>query len=173
MKQKYFEIGQIVNTHGLKGYVRVNPFTDDMERFLEIKCLYVAFKNELIEFKVEDVRIAKTTVNLKLEGIDDINQAEKYKGCYLKIARKDAKKLEKNTYFIADLIGLDVYSENNQLLGKLDDIFKTGSNDVYVIKSEDGKQILLPAISQAIKSINLDNGIIIVDVSYVVWKENP
>lgn len=171
--QEYFEIGQIVNTHGLKGYVRVNPFTDDMERFLEIKCLYVAFKNELIEFKVEDVRIAKTTVNLKLEGIDDINQAEKYKGCYLKIARKDAKKLEKNTYFIADLIGLDVYSENNQLLGKLDDIFKTGSNDVYVIKSEDGKQILLPAISQAIKSINLDNGIIIVDVSYVVWKENP
>ncbi|MBQ9298529.1 MAG: 16S rRNA processing protein RimM [Clostridia bacterium] len=166
--QEYFEIGQIVNTHGLKGYVRVNPFTDDMERFLEIKCLYVAFKNELIEFKVEDVRIAKTTVNLKLEGIDDINQAEKYKGCYLKIARKDAKKLEKNTYFIADLIGLDVYSENNQLLGKLDDIFKTGSNDVYVIKSEDGKQILLPAISQAIKSINLDNGIIIVDVSYVV-----
>ena len=161
--QEYFEIGQIVNTHGLKGYVRVNPFTDDMNRFLEIKSLYVVFKNELIEFKVEDVMIAKTTVNLKLEGINDINEAEKYKGCYLKIARKDAKKLDKNTYFIADLIGLDVYNEDKKLLGKLEDIFKTGSNDVYVVKSEDGKQLLFPAISRAIKKVDIEGGLIIVD----------
>lgn len=163
--QEYLEIGQIVNTHGLKGYLKVVPFTDDVNRFKEIKTVYIVFRNELVECKIEDVKFIKNLVNLKFVGIDDINDAEKYKGCYLKISRKDAKKLDKNTYFIVDLIGLSVYDEQENKIGVLDDIFGAGSRDVYAVKTEDGKQILLPAISKAIKKIDIEQGKIIVDVS--------
>lgn len=167
--QEYLEIGQIVNTHGLKGYVKVVPFTDDIQRFEELKKVYIAFKKELIECKIQDVKYVKNMVSLKFVGIDDINIAEKYKGCYLKISRKDAKKLDKNTYFIADLIGLKVYNENEQQVGVLEDIFPTGSNDVYVVRTDDGKQILLPAISKVIKSIDIEQEKIIVDISQGVF----
>lgn len=163
--QEYLEIGQIVNTHGLKGHLKVVPFTDDINRFKSLKTVYIVFKNELIECKIQEVKFIKNLVRLKLEGIDNINDAEKYKGCYLKISRKDAKKLDKDTYFIADLIGLDVYDEQDNRIGLLDDIFPTGSNDVYVVNSDDGKQILLPAISKVIKEIDLEQGKIIVDIS--------
>ena len=96
------------------------------------------------------------------QGIDDMNEAEKCKGLFLKIDRKDAKKLPKDTYFIADLIGLQVYTQEGKLLGKVDDIFKTGANDVYVVKDEKGKQILLPSIPDVLKQIDLENGKIIV-----------
>lgn len=163
--QEYLEIGQIVNTHGLKGYVKVVPFTDDINRFETLKTIYIVFKNELIECKIQDVKYVKNMVSLKFVGIDDINDVEKYKGCYLKINRKDAKKLDKNTYFIVDLIGLNVYDENENKIGILEEIFPTGSNDVYVVKTEDGKQILLPAISKVIKNIDIENEKIIVDIS--------
>ena len=163
--QEYLEIGQIVNTHGLKGYLKVVPFTDDVNRFKELKTVYIVFRNELVECKIEDVKFIKNLVNLKFVGIDDINDAEKYKGCYLKISRKDAKKLDKDTYFIVDLIGLSVYDEQENKIGILDDIFSAGSRDVYAVKTEDGKQILLPAISRAIKKIDIEQGKIIVDVS--------
>ena len=90
-------------------------------------------------------------VLLKIKGIENMEDAEKLKGLYLKIDRKDAKKLPEGTYFIADLIGLDVYSDENELLGKLEDIFNSGANDVYVVKDENGKQILLPGIPDVIK----------------------
>ena len=163
--QEYLEIGQIVNTNGLKGYVKVMPFTDDITRFDTLKTVYIVFKGKMLEYEIENVRYAKNMVCLKFVGIDDINDAEKYKGCYLKINRKDAKKLDKNTYFIVDLIGLDVYDENENKIGTLEDIFKTGSNDVYVVKQEDGKQILLPAISKVIKEINIEQNKIVVDIS--------
>ena len=167
--QEYFEVGQIVNTHGLKGYVKVVPFTDDIQRFEELKSVFIAFKKELIECKIQDVKYVKNMVSLKFVGIDDINEAEKYKGCYLKISRKNAKKLDKNTYFIADLIGLKVYDEKEQLVGVLEDIFPTGSNDVYVVRTDEGKQILLPAISQVIKSVDIEQEKIIVDISQGVF----
>lgn len=163
--QEYLEIGQIVNTHGLKGYLKVVPFTDDINRFKTLKTLYIVFKNELLECEIEDVRFVKNLVNIKLSKIDDINEAEKYKGCYLKINRKDAKKLDENTYFIVDLIGLNVYDEQENEIGILEDIFQTGSNDVYVVKTSDGKQILLPAISKVIKKVDIEQGKIIVDIS--------
>lgn len=163
--QEYLEIGQIVNTHGLKGYLKVVPFTDDINRFKTLKTVYIVFKNELLECEIEDVRFVKNLVNIKLSKIDDINEAEKYKGCYLKINRKDAKKLDENTYFIVDLIGLNVYDEQENEIGILEEIFQTGSNDVYVVKTADGKQILLPAISKVIKKVDIEQGKIIVDIS--------
>lgn len=165
--QEYLEVGQIVNTHGLKGYVKVIPLTDDIHRFEELKKVYIAFKKELIECNIQDVKYVKNMVSLKFEGLDDINLVEKYKGSYLKIKREDAKKLAPNTYFIADLLGLNVYNEDNTKIGILEDIFSTGSNDVYVVRTEDGKQILLPAISKFIKSIDIEQSKIVVDREYI------
>ena len=160
--QKYFEVGQIVNTFGIKGLVKVRPFTDEAERFEELKTVYICIKNEMKEVEIEEVKYHKEMVLLKLKGINDMTEAEKYKGCYLKIDRKDAKKLPENTYFIADILGLEVYTEEGELLGKVDDIFPTGSNDVYVVKDELGKQILLPSIPEVIKKIDLENEKVIV-----------
>lgn len=161
---EYLEIGQIVNTNGLKGMVKVNPFTDDMMRFEELEDLYIQYKGNLKKVKIEQVRYQKNQVLLKLEGINSIEEAEIYRNCYLKIHRKDARDLEKDMYFIADLIGLEVYTNQNELLGKLDDVFSTGSNDVYVVKDQNGKQILLPAIKEVIKQIDLKNKKITVEL---------
>lgn len=162
MKQEYFEIGQIVNTFGIKGFVKVVPFTDDISRFEELKSILVEKNKKLIEMEIEEVKYHKNFVLLKLKGIEDINEAEKYKSCYLKIHRDNARKLPEGTYFIADLIGLNVYTEDGTLLGKVDDIYNSGANDIYVIKDELGKQILLPALKKVIKQIDIDNEKIIV-----------
>lgn len=162
--QDFLEIGQIVNTYGIKGFLKVVPFTDDITRFDSLSSIYIVKKEEMIEIDIEQVKYHKSLVLLKLKGIDDINQAENYKGCFLKIKRKDAVKLPKDSYFIVDLIGLEVYTLENRLLGKVDDIFKTGSNDVYVVKDSLGKQILLPAIKQVIKNIDIENKRITVDL---------
>ncbi len=160
--QEYFEVGQIVNTFGIKGQLKVKPFTDDMERFEELKTVYICKKNEMKKVEIEDVKYNKQCVLLKVKGIEDLTEAEKYKGLFLKIDRKDAKKLPKDTYFIADILGLEVYTDEGELLGKVDDIFPTGANDVYVVKNELGKQILLPSIPEVIKEIDLEKGKVIV-----------
>ncbi len=160
--QKYFEVGQIVNTFGVKGMLKVKPFTDDVERFEELKKVYICKKEKLEEVEIEEVKYHKDMVLIKVKGIDDMNEAEKVKGLYLKIDRKNAKKLPKDTYFIADLLGLEVYSDKEELLGKVDDIFRTGANDVYVVKDESGKQLLLPGIPDVIKEIDLEKEKIIV-----------
>ena len=162
MKQQYFEIGQIVNTFGIKGMVKVNPFTDDISQFEEMETILVDKKGSLQEMQIEEVKYSKNQVLLKLKGIETVNDAEKYRNCYLKLPREKARKLPKNTYFIADLIGLKVYTEEGKLLGKVDDIYNTGASDIYVIKDELGKQILLPAIKDVIKQIDLEQEKIVV-----------
>ena len=162
MKQEYFEIGQIVNTFGIKGFVKINPFTDDLERFEELKSVFVVKNKELIEIQIEEVKYHKHLVLVKFKGIEDINMAEKYKGCYIKIKRENARKLPEDTYFIADLIGIKVYDENGNLLGKVDDIYNNKSTDIYVIKDDLGKQILLPVTKEVIKQIDVDNDKIVV-----------
>lgn len=152
------EIGQIVNTYGIKGFVKVVPYTDDITRFEQLKNVYIETKNGFEEVNIEEVKYSKNIVLLKFKGIDNINIAEKYRNCYIKIDRKDAIKLPENSYFIADLIGIDVFSDEGKFLGKVDDIFSTSSNDVYVIKDELGKQLLLPAIKDVIKNIDIENG---------------
>ncbi len=155
--EKYFEIGQIVNTSGLKGVIKVKPFTDDIEKFKNFKTIYISIKNELKEFKIEQVRFNKNMVFLKLEGIDTIEKAEEYRNLYLKVKRDKEEILEKGTYYIVDIIGCEVYTDENKHLGKIDDVFSTGSNDVYVVKDENGRQILLPAIKDVIKNVDIDN----------------
>lgn len=160
--QDLLEIGQIVNSYGIKGFVKVVAFTDDITRFEELKTIYVEQGKKLKEYTIEDVKYSKKLVLLKFKGIDDINETISLKNCYLKIDRKDAVELEEDSYFIVDLIGLEVYSDEDKLLGILSDVFPTGSNDIYVVKDELGKQILLPAIKEVIKNVDLENKKVIV-----------
>lgn len=155
--QKLLEIGQIVNSYGIKGFLKVVPYTDDITRFDNLKTIYIEKNKKLEEMQIEEVRYHNNLVLLKLKGIDDINDTLQYKNCYIKIDRKDAVELPKNSYFIVDLIGLEVYTEEGTLIGTLVDVFPTGSNDVYVVKDELGKQILLPAIGDVIKDVQLEN----------------
>ena len=162
--EKYLEIGQIVNTFGIKGQVKVKPFTDDINRFDELKEVYVEKKHELKLFQIEKVNYSKNMVILKLKGIETPEQAETLRNSYLKINRKDAKKLPEGTYYIADLIGLDVYTDEDEFLGKVDYIYNAGSSDIYVVKDEQGKEVLLPAIKDVLKQVDLENGKIIVHI---------
>lgn len=155
--QEFLEIGQIVNTFGIKGIVKVKPFTDDIHsRFDNLKKVYVEIHKVKKEYEIENVSYHKDMVLIKFKGIDKIEDAEKLRNSYLKIDRKDEPELEEGTYYITDLIGIDVYSDAGKLLGKLDDVFNTGSKDIYVVKDELGKQLLLPAIADVIKKIDLE-----------------
>lgn len=160
--EEYLEIGQIVNTNGLKGYLKVKPFTDDITRFEELETVYIQKGKELIEFIIQDVKYSKNMVLLKLEGIDDIDEAQKYRNYYIKINRENAVELKENSYFIVDIIGSEVFTDEDRYLGKVVDVFPTGSNDVYTVKADDGKEILLPAIEEVIKNVDTKNKKIIV-----------
>ena len=154
---KYLEIGQIVNTFGIKGMVKVKPFTDDIEQFEKLKKIYVKTKNSKKEYEIEQVKYHKNLILIKFVGIDKIEEAEILKGNYLIRDRENEEPLEEGTYYIVDLLGLEVFEEDGNLLGNVEDIYNTGSNDIYVVKNELGKQILLPAIADVIKKIDLEN----------------
>ena len=161
---KYLELGQIVNVKGLKGEVKVNSFTDDNTKFERIPNVFLKQKGNLKEYSIEKVGYSKNQVILKFKGVDSVEEAEKIRNSYIVVDREIFGELPEGVYYIADLLGLDVYTEDGTLLGKVDDIFSTGSNDVYVVKDELGKQKLLPGIDEVIKQIDLESGKIIVNL---------
>ena len=160
---EYFEIGQISNTHGLKGEMKVRPFTEKNEDYAKLENILVDFNGTLKEYTVESVRYQKDVVLMKLKGVDDIEEAEKLKGHYIKIPRDSAKKINEDEYFIADLLGCEVYQDET-LLGVLDDVFTAGGSDVYVVKRKSKQDLLLPAISSVIKKVDVVNQEVFVEV---------
>lgn len=161
---KYLELGQIVNVKGLKGEVKVNSFTDDNTKFERIPKVFIKQKQNLTEYEIESVGYSKNQVIIKFKNINTVEEAEKLRNSYIVVDREIFGELPEGVYYIADLIGLDVYTENNEYLGKVDDIFNTGSNDVYVVKAENGMQKLLPGIDEVIKKIDLESNKIIVNL---------
>ena len=159
---KYLEIGQIVNTFGIKGMVKVKPFTDNIERFSNLEKIYIKNKSGQTEYKIQEVKYHKNMVLIKFEGIENPEQADLLRNSYLIVDREAEEPLEPGRYYIVDMIGLDVFTDDNECLGKLQDIYNTGSNDIYVVKNELGKQVLLPAIEDVIKNIDMDNKKVIV-----------
>ena len=154
---KYLEIGQIVNTFGIKGMVKVKPFTDNIERFNNLEKIYIKNKSGQTEYKIQEVKYHKNMVLVKFEGIENPEQADLLRNSYLIVDRETEEPLEPGRYYIVDMIGLDVFTDDNEYLGKLEDIYNTGSNDIYVVKNELGKQFLLPYIDEVIKNIDLEN----------------
>lgn len=149
------QIGVITSTHGIRGEVKVFPTTDDNNRFKKLKDCFVEFRNEMIPVKANGCKFFKNMIILKFEGIDNINDVEKYKQCKLFVDREHAVKLQKDEYFITDLIGIPVYKEDGNLLGTLEEVIPTGANDVYVIVDENKKEWLLPAIKECILNVDM------------------
>jgi len=159
---KNLEIGQIVNTFGIKGFVKANPWVNDITRFDNLKKVYIIIRKEQKELEIEEVKYHKNQVLIKFKGIENIEQAELLRNAIIEIDRKDAIPLEEGEYFIADLLESEVYTDKEEKLGILEDIYNTGSNDIYVVKNELGKSILLPGIPDVIKEVDLENKKIIV-----------
>ena len=154
---KYLEIGQIVNTFGVKGMVKVKPFTDDTKkRFDNLKKVYIQNKNTRKEYEIEEVKYHKEMVLIKFKGVESLDEANLLRNYYLVVDRDKEEPLEEGTYYIVDMIGLEVYTDEGEKLGILDDVFNSGSSDIYVVKNELGKQILLPAIEDVVKKIDME-----------------
>ena len=164
MKKERLEVGQIVNTFGIKGFVKIYPYVDDITRFDNLKKVHIKSKNNDEELQIEEVKYQKNMVLVKFKGIETVENAEKLRNSFVEIDRADAIPLEEGQYFIADLLGLDVFLDTGEKLGVLEDIYNTGSSDIYVVKNELGKQFLLPYIDEVIKQINLEEGKIIVHI---------
>lgn len=156
--EEFFQVGVITATHGIHGEVKVFPTTDDPNRFKKLKKVLLDTGIQKLELEVAGVKFFKKFVILKFKEFDDINQVEKYQKCSLLVTRENAVRLKKNEYFIADLIGLKVYTEDGRFLGNLEDVMQTGANDVYQIVTEEGKEILIPAIRQCILDVDIESG---------------
>ena len=152
-----FQVGVITSTHGIKGEVKVFPTTDNVKRFKKNMEIILDTGKENIQLTVESVKFFKQFVILKFKGIDNINDIEKYKTKSLYVTRANAVRLRKDEYFIADLLGVDVWEDNDEKLGVLKDVIETGANDVYVITLEDGKELLIPAIKECILDVDVEN----------------
>lgn len=152
-----FQVGIISSTHGVRGEVKVFPTTDDVSRFNKLKTVLLDTGSEQISLEIENVKFFKQFAILKFKGYDNINDIEKYKGKSLLVTRENAVDLEEDEYFVADLIGIEVVSDDGALKGSLKDVIETGANDVYVISLEDGRELLLPAIRECILDVSLQD----------------
>lgn len=156
------QVGVITSTHGVRGEVKVFPTTDEPARFKKLKSVILDTGKEKLELEIAGVKFFKNMVILKFKEFDNINDVEKYRQKKLYVTRENAVKLKKNEYFIADLINLTVQTDDGETLGVLTDVLQTGANDVYVIQTADGEEILLPAIKECIKEVNVEDGSMLV-----------
>ena len=151
-----YQVGAITQTHGLRGEVKVFPMTDDVSRFKGMKELILDAGKEQLVLEVTSARQQKDRVILKFKGIDNINDIEKYKGCGLYVTKEKRVPLQEDEYFIADLIGCAVFSDEEEHLGEISDVITTGANDVYEVETESGKSLLVPVIPQVVLSQDFD-----------------
>jgi 16S rRNA processing protein RimM len=150
------KVGVITTTHGVRGEVKVYPTTNSAERFLELSYVLLDTGRDLKRLEIQNVKFYKNQAILKFKGIDNINDIEMYKGRDLWINREDGQELDEDEYYIADLLGLTVLLEDGTEYGTLKDVMETGANDVYVVETKDGSEVLLPAIADCILDVDLD-----------------
>ena len=154
--EQFLRVGVISSTHGIRGEVKVYPTTDDPERFLDLDEVILDTGREHKILEIEGVKFFKNQVILKFNGYDNINDIEKYLKKDLLVDREHAVELGENENFIADLIDMEVVTDEGKVLGTLTDVIETGANDVYAVKTPEGKEILLPAIRDCILDVNVD-----------------
>ena len=162
--EQLLRVGVISSTHGVRGEVKVYPTTDDVNRFRKLKKVVLDTGREYIDLEISGVKFFKNLVILKFKGIDNINDIEKYKGKDLLVHREDAVALEENENYVADLIDLKVVTDDGKVLGYLTEVMETGANDVYVVETEDGQELLLPAIRDCILDVDLDEEVMTVHI---------
>ena len=166
------KVGVITSTHGVRGEVKVFPTTDDVNRFKKLKQVKLFTGKEYLPLEIESVKFFKNMVILKFKGLNLIEDVEKYRQKDLYVERKDAVKLKKDEYFIADLIGVQVFGEDGALIGMLKDVITTGANDVYTVEIAEGNnlgvpagtEVLLPAIKQCILEVDVEASKMVVHI---------
>lgn len=161
--KEFLSIGQIINTHGVNGELKVYPLTDDIKRFRKLNRIFI----DGAEKNIVWCKLQADKVILKVEGIDSMDQAVKYKNKYIEVKREDAVKLPEGSYFVTDIIGCSVEDEEGNKLGKIYDVIKTGSNDVYWVKDNE-KEVLIPALKTIVVKIDIENQILIVK-PLILW----
>lgn len=153
--EEMLQVGVITSTQGVRGEVKVFPTTDDPMRFKKLKKVILDAGKETLPLEIQNVKFFKQFVILKFKGIDNINDIEKYRKCPLLVAREDAVELDDDEYFIADMIGMEVLTEDGKVFGTLKDVMETGANDVYVIESTQYGEVLVPAIKECILDVDI------------------
>ena len=164
MSQEFIVIGKVVSTQGNKGEVNVLPLTDSINRFKKLDTVFLGNNHGKTIIDIEKIRIQKDMVILKVKDIENIEEAKTIVGSFLEVERKNAVKLSKDTYFIFEIIGLEVYDENNLFLGKVENVISTGSNDVYLVKGKNKQELFIPAIREVVKDINLEKKRITINI---------
>ena len=162
--EEFLQIGVISSTHGIKGEVKVYPTTDDVNRFKKLKEVYLDTGKERVILHPESVKFFKQFVIIKFKEYNNINKIEQFRNKSLLVNRENAVRLRKDEYFIADLIGLKVMTDEEKQLGILKDVLQTGANDVYIVETEEGKEVLLPAIKECVLNVDIEGGEILVHI---------
>lgn len=162
--EKYLRVGVIANTHGVRGEVKVYPTTEDIKRFDYLKEAAIDTGKEKINVNVTGVKYFKNMVILKFEQYDNMDQVIPLKGMDLLVTRENAIPLAEGEHYIVDMIGCKIITDDGNTLGELTDVMQTGANDVYVVKTTDGKEVLLPAIKECVLEKDIENKVIKVHI---------
>ena len=158
------QVGVITQTHGIRGEVKVFPTTDDVNRFKKLKEVILDTGSERLSMEIESVKFFKQFVILKFKGYDSINDVERYRQGKLLVTRDKAVKLKKDEYFVADMIGMRVVTDEGEDFGVLKEVLATGANDVHVVSRENGQEVLLPAIRECIRNMDMDGRVMEVHI---------
>lgn len=153
--EELLQVGVITQTHGIRGEVKVFPTTDDPTRFQDLKHVLLDTGKETLPLEIENVKFFKQFVILKFKGYDNINDVERYKRCPLLVERSEAVPLEEDEYYITDMIGIQVTTDEGEDFGVLKDVMATGANDVYVIDHPAAGEVLVPAIKECILEVDI------------------
>lgn len=166
----YTIIGKIINTHGIKGDMKVFPLTDNPERFFDLKEAYVGDKKEIVN--ISDAKIHKGLVLIHFKSLDNINDILKYKDEYIYVKDEDRIDLPEDHYFISDLIGCKVLDKTHRDIGVIKDVLQGIASDVYIIKGDDNKEYMVPAVGEFIISVDIAKKVIIIDPieGMIEWK---
>ena len=157
---EYIVVGKIVNTHGIRGEIKIYPYTDDIERFSNLKNVFIG--QEKLSVEITNVKYHKNMILLKLKEFDNINEVIKFKEELVFIHEEDKVELSKDNYFIYELIDCNVFDTDGNSLGYVKDVLQNSSNDIYVIKDKE-KEYLIPAVKQFIKEVNISEKRIVID----------
>lgn len=150
-------VGVITSSHGIKGEVKVYPTTDDNARFKELKKCYLSNGKETLEVSCTSCKFLKNMVILKFKEYDNINDIERFKNYDILVDREDAVALQDGEFFICDVLDADVYDQNDDKIGTLQDVLETSANDVFVVKKDDGGEILIPVVPEFVYDVDTEN----------------
>lgn len=153
-KNDCLRVGTYANTHGIRGEIKVYPHTDDVTRFSELNSVMLDTRDGLLEYGIESVKYFKNMAIIKFKGIDNINDIERYKGSDIYITRDQAVPLDDDEYFLCDIIDADVTDDEGHMIGTIKEVLQTGANDVYVVRREGLKDLLIPVIPACVLDVN-------------------